>query len=522
MAPGSKLLVMYGFFNGKGKEVFGSLKTPEQRLKKLKQMAKGQDLDDFAEQFADHHLIELRHNQMMKTAYPVPTTKQDYILIYETFQRPIESYYFWCLNQLEDLGYPELIKVTDVFAASEHSAMYGVGQQRLGMAQQKVAEYLISVGKLVRELFQIVRELRILDERMEYYEGVQSKDEKVRVASEVALKAIFVEFVEGGAKNINSVYGLARELRYSSLPDLFFSLHPKSTEVVHDAVKRLEKEGFNQNVLTVLEKKWVQYLTWRTHTSREIGHRRKHTLKYLRQHYSTIQLYLTWIKPYLRHIRRLSEDQKKLDTPDLVAAFEGSVIEIEVMAVQIPQDNKEYYQVIVQNFMYRTSPEMAYHQDYQRGALHRGKLEMTWRSYAWTRDQINAYKKMRDAEGFEMLANVDSSIKDAMTELGESLHKYLEEAGEEFEKEPELKEEKKYEFSWLGPFKGVVYGFGDLFKPLVPSYKGIKSAFKLQSTAEKETAAKKAKEFENANRGAEVTCWLHYRNFKKAHRLVTW
>ena len=33
-------------------------------------------------------------------------------------------------------------------------------------------------------------------------------------------------------------------------------------------------------------------------------------------------MYMTWVKPYLRHIRRLTLDDEKILTPDMVSAFE--------------------------------------------------------------------------------------------------------------------------------------------------------------------------------------------------------
>ena len=48
---------------------------------------------------------------------------------------------------------------------------------------------------------------------------------------------------------------------------------------------------------------------------------------------------------------------------------------------------------------------------------------------------------VRNVEGFEMLASIDVSIKQAMEELGASLKKYLLEAGERFEEKELSKKE---------------------------------------------------------------------------------
>ena len=170
--------------------------------------------------------------------------------------------------------------------------------------------------------------------------------------------------------------------------------------------------------------------------------RRRHTIKYLRQHYDAIQLYMTWIKPYLKQIARLSIDQKKTNSADLIAAFEGSVIEVELLARRIPEGNKEVYTCIVLNLTYRTSPEIHPAEEYQRRVIHRGKIDIQWRSYAWTEKQINAFKEMRNEESFAMLSTISESIQAAMDELGDDLRKYLIEAGEKFPG-VETEEEKK-------------------------------------------------------------------------------
>jgi len=528
MVGSSKLLVLFGYWNGDGKKALKEVKGkgPKVILEKLEKLhedktinRENHDIEEFAERYADHHEIELQHNQMYKTPYP--NTKQNYHMVWQTFQRPIEAFYFWCLNQMDDLSFTLIDKITDVFAASEHSSMYGVGQQRLSLAQQKVTEFLVSIGRLVRELFQIVRELRILDERTEYYEGTKSSDENVRIASEIALKAIFVELVEGGAKNINSVYGLARELRFTSLPDLFFSIHPKSKPEIKPMVDDLE--GFNTNVKAVLIKKLTQYMIWRTNTGREITSRREHTLRYLRQHYNAINLYLQWVKPYLKNIRRLTADQRRLDTKDLIAAFEGSVVEIEIMARQRVKGAQRYYSTLIFTIVYRTSPDMAFQQDYQRGASHRGKAEMMWRSYVWDDEDVKRYKAMREYETFDLLGDIDSSIKDSMHRLGDSLYKYLAQADEKvFPHKIEKEVKKEPEYSIFGPFIALYEGLKDLASPLIPSYKETKGFFKWESTKEREKKFRDKVEFGKTDFNVTLMTWLHYRNFKKAHRLVTW
>lgn len=508
MTDSSKRLIRAGFLSDAGKEKFAG-----KSIKEIEKIFKAEKIsDDDAENYANHHVMELWQNQMIKTPYPVPV--RSYHIIYETFSRPLESVYMWCINQFEDMGFPIVDKITDVFSASEQSSFFGISQQRLGLQQDKVAQYLGAIGKLVKDLFQIVREVRIIDERLQYYDATSSDNKDVRDPAEIALKGLFVDLVEGGAKSPASVYGLSRELQFVTLPDLFFSIHPRNKEEVKPMVEKLE---FNRKVKEVLERKLFQYLMWRDSTYGELKTRRTHTIKYLRQHYDAIQLYMTWIKPYLKQIARLSIDQKKTNSADLIAAFEGSVIEVELLARRIPEGNNKVYTCIVLNMTYRTSPEIHPAEEYQRRVIHRGKIDIQWRTYGWTEKQINAFKEMRNEESFAMLSTISESIQAAMDELGDDLRKYLIEAGEKFpgvDTEEEKKKPAKPELPgifdpFLAPFKGASEIFGSLF---------AESPAKQAAKAE----ADLGDEIKTAQDGARVLGWNHYKLFKKAHKMITW
>jgi len=445
-------------------------------------------------------------DQYVKTGFPMPVKR--YRLVYEDYNLSMEEGYFWVLNYLrKDMGFHKFVKTADVFAAAENSAFFGVSQQRIGLQQDKVSQFLATIGKMVKELFQLVRELRIIDERMQYYSeswrGIES--------SEITLKGIWIDQVQGGAKNPASVFGMAREVQFVSLPDLFFSTHPQKSDDV-DEIVETQRAGFNKTVRNTLKRQLKTYLIWKEKTEEELTTRRIFTLKYLRQHYEIIKMYMTWVRPYLRHIKRLTLDEDKVLTPDMVSAFEGSMIEVEFLATKLPvndknqSQNKKVHSCILAHFLFRTRPAMSYQQEgYQRGPVHVGKLMLNMRAYTWTEDQIEAYKKMRDQQDFELMKSISESVKAAMEALGGELEKYLEEAGDTFERttktpgSPNFKERFKAEF--LGPTK-----------PKKPKVK--KPAKMNKAIFEKEKKL--------ANEIAKANMFYCFKNFKKAHRMIMW
>lgn len=382
-----------------------------------------------------------------------------YRLIYESYNQSIEDIYFRCIDYLrEECGFADFEKLTDLFAASERSAFFGVSEQRLGLQQDKVSQYLAVIGKMVKELFQLVREIRILDERLTLYRASYQGNKP----AEISLKGYWIDLVEGGAKTPSSVYGMARELGFITLPDLFFEAPPMNPKEVNAYVEKLQ---FNRKLKEVLARKLVTFCVWKEHTNKEMVNRRVFTVKYLRQHYDIIKMYMSWVKPYLRNVRRLQMDQKRMDSEHLIGAFEGSMVEIEVLAKRTA--GKLRQGVINLHFLFRTRPEMKFQQEgYQRGPVHVGRTQMTLRGYSWTPDDLHRYRKFKDREDFALLATIDASVRAAYTALGEELERYLAEAGEETEGDFGAKEKppEKPKFDLFGPFTAM-------FKPSTPGGK---------------------------------------------------
>ena len=232
-------------------------------------------------------------------------------LLWEVYDLGLEEPYFWILDYFKD-AFPIIEKLEDSFAAAENSAFFGVTQLRLGAQQDKISQFLAQVGKMIKELFQMVRELRIIDERLDYYNGVESELSKPvsqrGKSHEITLKGLFVDLVQGGGKSAASVYGMARELEFITLPDLFFDAPPlKNVGELERHIESLS-QNFNKNVLRVLQRHLNQYLEWRTRTHKEHMQRKIFQLKYLKQHFDVIKMYLTWVKPYLRHVRALTKE----------------------------------------------------------------------------------------------------------------------------------------------------------------------------------------------------------------------
>lgn len=528
----SRRLIKYGFVTDKfkAKYVDWGKKPLDERDKILKEMSSDEQKD--WESYAEHDSLEVQRDQIMKLEYPA--TKRKYYAIYEVPHESIEPIYYWSLGHLTyDWGYPVVHKISDIFTAAEHSSFYGASAQRLGLAQDKVAQYLATIGKMVKDMFQLVRELRWIDERKKYYDDAEKGFE----GAEIALKGLWTDMVDGvvgGQRTSSNIFVMAQQLQFSALPDLFFNIHVTKQivsklkgkalkDVSDEDVRKLiddfiEKQasGFNKELKNILKRKLYQYTVWRDETKVEIEQRRRFTIEYLAQHNEIIKMYMQWVKPYLKHIKKLGADVSKMGSADLIAAFEGSLVEIEVLGQKIPENNKDVYACILLTFQYRTRPQMQFSQEggYHRGPLHQGETRIYWRAYAWDQSQIDNYIKMKDEEDYELISSIDGSLKAAMDALGDDMKKYLDEAREM--RKTEKKEEKKPPKlpGIMEPFTALGKGFADVVTTIVPKSKGKESA--------SEKGAKKKAEFGKAAKEASSNLWQHYKNFKKAHRMLTW
>ncbi len=489
-------------------------------------------LMEFAEDILLNAPYQTKGMGYVPTGYPAPLKR--FHILYESFNTSIEENYFWLVDHMRyDQGFNRIFKVRDVFTATENSAFFGASQQRLGAQQDRVQQYLATIGKMIKDLFQIIRELRILDEKLQ-----PRKDWRKSKSADITLKAEYIDLVEnrGGQTSPSSVYGMAQQLGYAALPDLFFNTHLYTLEEID---KEVDKLGYNKNVQAVVKRKLYQFVNWKLKTDHELESRRTFTLKYLRQHWDIIQMYLNWVKPYLRHIARLQMNEDKLNEVDLIGAFEQSMIETEVLfAKPMSGDAKKIgmFEVVLITINFRTRPQMNYQQEgYQRGPSHSGQADIFWRGYHWSDDHIQNYLRYRREEDLYMLGVVDRSVMAAMEALGDELEKYLAEAGEPKYKDRLEKERKKEEarlkkeakesgmfIGVLEPFKNVGSGLNDLF-----GFTGLKGMF----AGGFSKAKKKEPKFPDSlaslggkgmSKNLQAQLYQCVKNYKKAHGMLSW
>lgn len=497
-------------------------------------------------------VAEVKREFFDYTGYPKPIKK--YSLSFKSQNYSVEEMYNWMVGHaMNDWGMPYVHKITDIFAASQGSSIFGDIQGRLTAQQNQASQLLQTTSVMTKDLFKRVRELRQIRERLAYYDMSSTKKplaERKKSAArgaENTLKDTWITLVEGGGENAGSVYGMARKVEFTILPDLFFQAPPLKTEEIKGYVKGID---FNPAVKNALERKLYQFNTWKENTYKELLFKEKFQKKLIYQHYQNVRTYLQWIRPYLKNIKKLGNNEDLMNSHAIISSFQTSMIEIEVL-VQKPvkkiahpikkgpvpdADKKEliHNAVVILHFLYETTPSMDYHAKdawHQKGPIHIGRVDANIRAYGWTDAQIEKYKKIKEAEDIALLEAIDYTLKDEQALLGDDLKQVLDEVGKDLGKKlynevPEEKESaedvkkkmKELQGSALEPFTSVFQGLKEIAIDPFFDTSGLFQTKVLDIT--------KTKEYEGAQNSAggdaKTVAWQIYKNYKKAHRMFAW
>lgn len=431
-------------------------------------------------------------------------------------------YYFTTLfskNSESGFGFSpkQLLKLKDVFDASVSSSFHGQIGSKIGQVQQQISTYLTQIGQLTKTTLPLVREIRMMEERLEYYKGSFSDDANEARQNEVTLKSTWIEVVEGGIQNPNSVYSIATKLGFATLPEIFFGINPsgktpeEQEKNLHAVIGAMQKDlAFNQKVRDVITKKLVQYYTWKTKTYQEMQHTWKFRIKNLKQHYNVIKLYTSWLKPYLTMLKAM-QMESNIKSPYLASAFETSNLQMELLVV-IKSDGR-WNSCLLVRFNLVTRPELTYVQGGQRQPSHVGVIEISIEPYVANDEEIKWYQEYTDKEVLKRVSgeeiDFNASVNDILESLGEDVDRYLKEA--EFGKEEDKKEKQAGPpIDFFEPFRGL-FSSAKIFLP-----EKSKSGKKSRKEIEKDESDKaKAAYF------AGFVSWIAYDVFKKLNGMFT-
>ena len=409
-------------------------------------------------------------SESLKNPFKAPGQKnpiEKHVLIYDAFGEGLEPVYFWILDTLAKF-YPTVDKITDTFVASAGSAHFAEMGQRATKMQEEAMKILGTVNQIIRSIMNIIYDLKEFKIRLAHYKGLESKNPHEKKASLLSLKQL----------------------------DL------------NDRVKR------------IVQQRLPEFLHWVKESESELKKRYSVEKIYLRSQVNAIQLYARWIKPYLNAARAL--EQNATPTAALVSTFNTSLLELTLLAQgkYDPNDDvqsgnlpgmvskaqkRAYSPLLVVEFKFRTAPERLQ----QQGYGFRGRVEMTFTSYALNDEEIKLLKKELEKDDIgAVLGLIKGATEESLEKLQADIDDFLNE-------DEEKKEEKKKEESDdSNPFAALF------------SWKSSKKEKKDEKKKEELKEVKPDSDVEKALRsqsiiGARKLCFTFYELYKKLHGMLS-
>jgi hypothetical protein len=428
----------------------------------------------------------------------------EFNLVYDAFGEGLEPHYYWILDWMRDrMGY-EVDKVADFFSASEASGYFGELGQRRTLMEKRGMELLQTIGAIVKSVIQLLWDLKEFELRLGHYEKLKSKDANIREAAENSLKGIWMTEVDV-KKGPSSLNALAQNLNFVTIRDAF---------MVANKVSDIDDIDLNERVKRILKGKVLDYLEWKKESEKELRKRYKIERAYLKNQVDAIKLYTRWARPYLLATKKLLMVEGLAGEADMVTAFDVARIDILLFGKRIAtkSDLEKGFPVpcVEVELRFRSSPATIQ----QKGAghfTHRGRVDMYFRGYVFTQEQLDELEKLQEDE---VLQFIEGMTKESLEALHEDLEKYLEEG--------EVKEEKKEVeipiFSNIKKaFEGIREG-GERFRGSVAK---TAAAFGIRPR-EGPSSFEYQKKLASAKAAAKDDAWDLFDKFKKARIMIRW
>ena len=356
------------------------------------------------------------------------------------FSQSIEHIYYIMLGiYRDDFGIKDIKKTLDTYTGSEISQVGNQLGQKQGIFQDRITNLLTGIGRMSREMFPILRNIRVIEERLAFYDSYFKLDENWETA-DLNLKNIWNSFVLGGVQSPQSIFGMAQQIQFTTLPTLFMNNHKPP----HMSVKKfLESFGFKKKnpqysvlLLNALAEKVSAYYNWLDNSYHELMQRKKFLIQDLRRHYNVLKLNIDWLLPYLKVERRLGSKTQRLSDPEILSFIDQMLMEMEIVArIDRPDDKKihdkkEYKGFyFVSHFDFRTRPQAT-----QGGQVtHVGRTELIFNLYEWTDEQYEAYLLLNDVKNFELVGGFVDQLNDIFNNYKEELELVLASKGEDID-----------------------------------------------------------------------------------------
>lgn len=432
---------------------------------------------------------------------------------YDSFAEGLEPVYFWILDFMRGRGPSGLSydvdKTKEDFEASVGSAFYGDIGTRASIMQDKAMKMMGTINTVIRSVINLIYDLKEFENRLALYDNLKSEEKEERIASELALRALWMDQVDI-KKGRGSINNLAQQLQFVTLRDAF---------MYAEDLKEVDKLDLNERVKRILKARLQEYLKWRDTSAIEIRKRYNIEKGYLRSQVASLKKYTEWAKPYLIAAEKLK--MRDFSSPNIVAIFNNMEVELELLgkkkvnvaslieAGELPSNfktKKDFFSCLEVTFKFRSVPHTVRRTEAGMQYTMGGKVDMLIKAYNMDEDELDYLKKQEEYRDFAL---IDEMTDVGLKELQEDLDRYIKE-------EPE--EEKVEKEKGTNPVTALFTGMRDMLEFLWEPISSVPDFFS-QFTRESHANAV-IRSF--ASKGSFEDSFTLYDVYKKAHGMLSW
>lgn len=381
---------------------------------------------------------------------------EKHTLNYDSFGESLEPIYFWIVDNARG----KKTKLVDNFSATPSSGLFGELGMRATKMQEEAMKILGSVNVVIKSALNIIYDLKEFKMRLETYKDFKSSDKAKKNAAYLSLKQIWLDKVDINRGN-TSIKAMAQQFDYVTLIDAFMAA--EST-----AQLNITKEGekgyidLNERVRRLLLQRFGDFERWIGESEQELTKRFNIEKNYLKSQMASLKLYVRWLKPYLKAAKDMEMTQRD-GNADLVNVFNTSILELKLLVEgDKPQDVteqitsgdlpntfkkliekkqiKEFYTIMTVELSFRQAPERM--QQSGGGYGFRGKVDVTFASYALDKTELEIFKKAMEVDDdLDAESLIEQATGESMNLIEKDIREFLEDEkkkDDEGEKEDDI------------------------------------------------------------------------------------
>ncbi len=370
-------------------------------------------------------------------------------LTYDSFSQNLEPIYFWILDKLyqEYSDMKQVDKLIDNFVSSPGSSHFSEMGQKATRMQEEAMKMLGAANQVIKSILNLVYDLKEFRIRLGLYDKYKSSSADEKRSAWLSLKQIWIDTVDT-KRSTTAIKALAQQFQYVTLIDAFMAA---------ESVSDVDKLDLNDRVKRILQQRIGEFQTWLVESEKELRKRYEIEKTYLKSQVNTVHLYARWAKPYLRAARQL--EQNASPSAALVTAFNTVLFELTLLGQSEydPEDDvrkgelpdvfskaklREYVPLIVVELNFRSIPERAG----QQGYAFRGKIEISFTSYALNKEEIKILKSEIEKDDIgDVMKFMEGSTGESLSQLKDDIDSFLNEDSKDKDKKEEKKEKSSSE-----------------------------------------------------------------------------